>query len=768
MEQAQARVVATIEAKHTEFVAAFDQIGELQGTVARLQSDLKSATAFLGASSGPSGAGREPIGSKLREAVHEHAALSSELESLDAAAKVLSVMLEVQKQFDEFDQLINSAHYCDAGELSTAVARLLQSISAPDESSEPSMLRAAKAQYYQRRAILTTRLENALGQLVTFGERSATARRSTLGAAGQEPRASDAVAPTTLREVWDALGILGLRDRRVEQLADQANRLVLRPLLEAARRLPAGSRLKPIVSPGQDATSWTWADSSKRPDADPGQTQGARRLSDAGAPRPQVQVVLPALESLLAFAYEHWAGESSDVYLSIGRRLWPVITRCLLQHFECCKADDGQAVERFELSMFSKGFTKGRETLSRHVHEHRHALGEQRRALALSEARSWLLKEDGVLVEVCDKDEPGSITQLLQQMGGDSPSRAALSAASAGLDAQDAGASIGGIGERLQYALKDDEGLLRLPLMKVSASTHQLVARIRELMEEMVTAIEQGRTEVARDLNKLARELCTLFAVLRPFVQKAQLKASSRCCAVFLADCLYLVHVLILMPYSYGKRVSPELQQLTFFIDLVPQLRRLGENHFLSMLRHHQEQLAAALRPCDMSAGLAKDRVFVTAEAALGAAVQQLKSAVQGLAVALPPQLLREVSGLLVGMLCRDLLSKLFAVQQLEPEEVGCASTLLSSALAMSRQIFFLAGIDGNDVASTAAAVPGWSALTCVIEVLGSDLSRFMERRGVLLKVLAKDEVIKLMQLSLRDELLTPHEAWEALNAGAS
>ena len=32
------------------------------------------------------------------------------------------------------------------------------------------------------------------------------------------------------------------------------------------------------------------------------------------------------------------------------------------------------------------------------------------------------------------------------------------------------------------------------------------------------------------------RELCTLFAVLRPYVQKSQLKTSPACCGVFLAD----------------------------------------------------------------------------------------------------------------------------------------------------------------------------------------------------------------------------------------
>mmetsp|Transcript_59437 Transcript_59437/g.150837 ORF Transcript_59437/g.150837 Transcript_59437/m.150837 type:complete len:292 (-) Transcript_59437:86-961(-) len=290
-------------------------------------------------------------------------------------------------------------------------------------------------------------------------------------------------------------------------------------------------------------------------------------------------------------------------------------------------------------------------------------------------------------------------------------------------------------------------------------------------MEEIVTAVEHGRSEVAHDLNKLVRELCTLFAVLRPYAQKAQLKTNARCCAVFLADSLYLVHVLILMPYTYGTKLPFEHRQLSFFVDLVPQLRRLGENHFFAMLRHHQEQLVSTLRPCDLGPGLSRDRTFIAAEAALGAAAQQAKAAVQGLAAALPEQLLREVAGVIVGIICQNLLGKLFALQHLAPDEVSCVTALFTAALAMSRQAFAAAGLaEGTQRRQDGTLdddVPGWAALTLVADLLGSEFSRFLERRGALVKVLNREEAVRLMQLSWRDEPIAPEEAWAVLAGGA-
>merc|ERR1712156_724142 len=120
--------------------------------------------------------------------------------------------------------------------------------------------------------------------------------------------------------------------------------------------------------------------------------------------------------------------------------------------------------------------------------------------------------------------------------------------------------------KELQQMLQQQAGLLRLPTMKVSSATHRLVGLMRSLMDEVVKLAREGDA-AAEDLNRLIRELCALFAILRPYAQKAQLRTSPHSCAIFLADCLYLVHALLILPYTYRKQLPSDEQNLSMFID---------------------------------------------------------------------------------------------------------------------------------------------------------------------------------------------------------
>merc|ERR1740117_1669398 len=180
------------------------------------------------------------------------------------------------------------------------------------------------------------------------------------------------------------------------------------------------------------------------------------------------------------------------------------------------------------------------------------------------------------------------------------------------------------------------------------------------------------------------------------------------------------------------------------------------------MLRHQQERLAAALEPCSFDAGLPQDRRFVAAEAALGAAAQHLKLAAQGFALSLPVQLQHEMMGVLLGVVCQNLLSKLFQMYSGDPAEINCVSALLMSGINLLRQVFAVAGLASEGPAAE-ELVPGWAALAVAADILGSDFSRFLGKREGLHRALTRDEVIKLMQLSWQDEALSPEEAWVVL-----
>lgn len=752
VEEVQTRTIATLDPKHAEYVSSSNVISSLAQQVKGLRGHLGS----------------------LSQTTISMEGFQSEIDQLMAAVATMTTMLEVQQRFGEFDQMLCSAQYCDAAQIAIDIATSMEGITPSTLSLEPAIVKAMKMGYYQRRAILTAHLEDSLCQLCEFGDCSATARQAVLGGAGrEEAKSCKALTPTTLQQVWEALQSLGIRERRLEQLSERACHNLVLPLLEAAKHLPKGRQIRPrIYAPTPGTSVWTWEDA---PDAAP-ETENrppnvpmlpVKEKTFKSTWRPPVDVVVSALESLLVWAFPNWAGSVSEVYTLLGKQLWPAVTQNLLQHFETCDKDAGEVLERFELAMFSKGFIDDKEkTLSRHAHCHRHALGPQRRASLLSEARSWLMKSDLSLVEVSDEDEPACITQMLLHTGRAPQQRNHISS---GITVTPQTKS-NSVQQKLGHMSTEDEGLVRLPKMHVSASVHRLVQRIRSFMEQAVAEAEQGRHEVAADLSKLAQELCTLFAVLRPFSHRAQLQEDPQICAIFLADCFYMVHVLLLMPHIYLSRLARDQHNLVMFVDLVSQLRRLGENYFKSMIQKQKAKLTAMLEPCAFAGGLIKRGGFLAAGQALSSAMQELNAIAQGLSVALPAQQLRRAVGLVLGIFCQDLLSKIFRLTHAALEEISCMSMLLKSAVSSGRKAYSSAV--SADAASThhshledymADEVPGWHALLLVTELLGSSLPRFFEKRAALLEVLQKDQVLTLLRLSLPGDGVSPQEAWAAL-----
>jgi len=288
-------------------------------------------------------------------------------------------------------------------------------------------------------------------------------------------------------------------------------------------------------------------------------------------------------------------------------------------------------------------------------------------------------------------------------------------------------------------------------------------------MQQAVEAAEQGRPEVAADLSKLVQELCTLFSVLRPHSHRAHLQEDPQICAIFLADCFYMVHILLLMPHIYLRRLTRDQHHLVTFVDLVSQLRRLGENSFKTMIQKQKVKLAAVLEPCAFAGVLSQNRGFPAAGRALSSAMQEVNATLQGLSAALPDQLLHRAAGAMLGMLCQDLLSKLFRLTHAEPKEVSCISMLLKSAVSSGRQVYntIASARDGCTHQSHLEAymgdeVPGWRALLLVSELLGSTLPRFFDKREALLEVLQKDQVLTLLRLSLPGDGVSSQEAWAA------
>eukprot|EP00439_Symbiodinium_sp_Y106_P060660 s275_g9.t1 len=422
---------------------------------------------------------------------------------------------------------------------------------------------------------------------------------------GTDASAGSAASAERLQELWSLYQVLGLRGRRLDRLSSEIRKTLLAPLLAASARLGPGRRLRRKQSPGPGGGSvlgFAWEEVQWVP-------------SKAAAAKGSAETVLPPLLELFEEAW-HWAGQLPEVYAALGSRLYAHAAHQLLSHFEVYDLDGGRRAIEFETRLQSRGFIRASESpLQRHVRQLSFAKDEARRASILVQAKTWLQAESADLVSV-DDAAFHDVTELLQSEVPSPPKPPEL------------------------------QKSLRLPSMKVSS----VLLRLVRCILSSVKAAWEGQQE-AKETLELVRRLCMLFALVRPHVH--QLKVDAKLCSVFLADILCLVNILIWLPYRWPTPHPADLVTL----DLVPQLRQLGELHFSGMLRYQKElERDAAARfqfPYMLS-----DAAYVATEAALGAAAQQLKVFCSGVCGVLPAQILRESVQLLLGFFCKELVRR--------------------------------------------------------------------------------------------------------------
>merc|ERR1719262_268953 len=149
--------------------------------------------------------------------------------------------------------------------------------------------------------------------------------------------------------------------------------------------------------------------------------------------------------------------------------------------------------------------------------------------------------------------------------------------------------------------LRDDSRTLVVDTADSSLFPAEVAAALQGFWELPPVAISEPVNELAEAVKQIAatgdpaqvstiQELVSLFLVLRPNVHSARLRSDAAFCSVFLNDCLYLAHVLVMLPHP--KHAHPATT-MGHFLDLVCELRRLGDAQLAELVKTQQEALAA-------------------------------------------------------------------------------------------------------------------------------------------------------------------------------
>ncbi|CAD7928408.1 unnamed protein product [Amoebophrya sp. A25] len=324
--------------------------------------------------------------------------------------------------------------------------------------------------------------------------------------------------------------------------------------------------------------------------------------------------LLGILGSMIGYLRDFVADRSAVE--AIGRHAWPVIVDFLR---EC--AGDPALLTDFEAKAASLDFISASDcTLGTLAAERK--TGVQARAKILEDARNWMVSQDMTTVQV---------------------SAASSSSIMSGID-------------------KDLSGYL-FSACCVSQSACKLVEKVRS---SVVAGIRDPLT--TKDQQALSRQLITLFLLVRPHVHRERLTTDAFSCGIFFNDCMYFAFQLTVLPFEHGAS-----RPITWLVDFVPTLRKLGQAHLVALLKHVGAETRRRCRHLyAYLSAVSEDANYAACEAVLNASMQYLRTALSSLSAVLPKtKLLVAITSMLTEQYLEVLLRSLLVEDRVRDRAAG-------------------------------------------------------------------------------------------------
>nr|XP_042894527.1 centromere/kinetochore protein zw10 homolog [Parasteatoda tepidariorum] len=120
-------------------------------------------------------------------------------------------------------------------------------------------------------------------------------------------------------------------------------------------------------------------------------------------------------------------------------------------------------------------------------------------------------------------------------------------------------------------------------------------------MKELVMLLYEVKDE-AKNIDSIytpklyytSRGICELYCSVVPICHKEEIANIPQQTAIFHNNCMYLAHNLSLLGSLYENDLQQNIQ-LTY-IDIIPEIRKLGAEAFLTQMRQQKQQLLQLLQ----------------------------------------------------------------------------------------------------------------------------------------------------------------------------
>ncbi|KAJ1606348.1 centromere/kinetochore protein [Cryptosporidium canis] len=790
-------VLESIDVSSISYVKSKKELDSLQTEAAALRKTIGSIEAKVGEDLRSSGGAAE---------AEEISSIKRELETLKKASAFFETIAQLHSIFAEFDNYLVEYEFDLAADALSNAGQKLSEINlddcdigqaGPDKAAankapqsleeEKDLFEEVKIEYLHRRGRLVSIVELLFRYIFHFERNEVRIRmsfpRSVLmevtdldfGLASGEPISADDgdEVRVSLQDVWYSLISVGVANEHIAYLSKLCIDHILEPLVSKSTKLSAENncayRLLPLESRSHNECKWEYKVVTSR-------TEG-----EAGDDRLSVyEYAVPVLVSLLKFLSDDCFTSNIQVISLFGKYTWGWISSRLLHGVTLTPSTkDCQILREFEVQARSlQIIPTGEDTISNYVSQLETSRYEERKIHSLSFAREIIMRDDPSIVLVDDSTEIGSLTNLLKQCGVQKTKADKNSDLTSLINLIGEGDLIGdmelGSFSSIQH---ENESFLQLQICGVSSCAHSLIQKIHQILDEALLDAQKHSLSSAKQGYFLVRELVMLFILLRPTIHKERLDKDPLFTATFYTDCTYLIHHLILIPFTYGSKFPPPIPQIGSFVDLLLTLRKLQETAISSLLTREsssiRELIAGKALTMESMKNMSVDQTFIEAETIIVDIVQQLKRVSSMFSSTLPLSIYLQSFGVLVDETIHATLSQVLKlatsedVQDVSPDDASALVLLLNNLASQVQRlfechIFRVNSKDGstssfgvhnsrliyNDPPSLVGFLKYWGSFTVLRDTLDADIANVVQQKHKLKTHFQHNEIKGILNLN--------------------
>ncbi|KAJ1610901.1 centromere/kinetochore protein [Cryptosporidium canis] len=711
-------VLESIDVSSISYVKSKKELDSLQTEAAALRKTIGSIEAKVG---------EDLRSSRGAAEAEEISSIKKELETLKKASVFFETIAQLHSIFAEFDNYLVEYEFDLAADALSNAGQKLSEINLDDcdidqagsdkaaankapqsLEEEKDLFEEVKIEYLHRRGRLVSIVELLFRYIFHFERNEVRIRmsfpRSVLmevtdldfGLGSDEPSSADDgdEVRVSLQDVWYSLISVGVVNEHVAYLSKLCIDHILEPLVSKSTKLSAENnctyRLLPLESRSHNECKWEYKVVTNRTEGDGDDGQ----LS-------VYEYAVPVLVSLLKFLSDDCFTSNIQVISLFGKYTWGWISSRLLHGVTLTPSTkDCQILREFEVQARSlQIIPAGEDTISNYVSQLETSRYEERKIHSLSFAREIIMRDDPSIVLVDDSTEIGSLTNLLKQCGVQKTKADKNSDLTSLINLIGEGDLIGdmelGSFSSIQH---ENESFLQLQICGVSSCAHSLIQKIHQILDEALLDAQKHSLSSAKQGYFLVRELVMLFILLRPTIHKERLDKDPLFTATFYTDCTYLIHHLILIPFTYGSKFPPPIPQIGSFVDLLLTLRKLQETAISSLLSREsssiRELIAGKALTMESMKNMSIDQTFIEAETIIVDIVQQLKRVSSMFSSTLPLSVYLQSFGVLVDETIHATLSQVLKlatsedVQDVSPDDASALVLLLNNLASQIQRLF--------------------------------------------------------------------------------